>query len=218
MADFRWSWITEHSDHIRAETLTHLWIVGASVAIAVAIAVPVSVAVRRHRLAFAAVTGTADVLYTIPSLALFAFLVPVMGIGSGPVIVGIVLYSLLIIVRNTVVGLRGVPGPVLEAAAGMGLTGRQRLIRVELPLALPAIMAGVRIATVSAVGIATIGVLVGAGGLGDLIYHDGVSRGLFLTPIVVGAVCATLLAIVLDLLLLAAERALAPWSRRASAG
>ena len=213
----RWDWIADHGDDIRAETLTHLGIVAVSVAIAVAVAVPIAVAVRRRRVSFAAVTAATGVVYTIPSLALFAFLVPVMGIGRGPVIVGLVLYSLLILVRNTVVGLRGVPAPVMEAAAGMGLTNRQRLLKVELPLALPAIMAGIRIATVSAVGIATIGVLVGGGGLGELIYNDGINRDLFLTPIVVGAVCATALAIVLDLLLLGAERALAPWTRRAAA-
>src|SRR5439155_24973991 len=128
----RWDWIADHGDDIRAQTLTHLGIVASSVAIAVAVALPIAVAVRRHRLPFAAVTAATGVLYTIPSLALFAFLVPLMGIGQGPVIVGLILYSLLILVRNTVVGLRGVPGPVMEAAAGMGLTDRQRLLRVEL--------------------------------------------------------------------------------------
>jgi osmoprotectant transport system permease protein len=211
----RWDWIADHADDIRAETVQHLGIVAVSVAIAVAIALPVAVAVRRRPIPFAAVTATTGLLYTIPSLALFAFLVPVMGIGQGPVIVGLVLYSLLILVRNGVVGLRGVPAPVMEAAAGMGLTPRQRLLRVELPLALPAILAGIRIATVSAVGIATIGVLVGGGGLGELIYNDGIARDLFLTPIVVGSVCATALAVALDLLLLGAERALSPWTRRA---
>jgi osmoprotectant transport system permease protein len=213
----RWDWIADHGGEIRGETLTHLGVVAASVAIATAVALPVAVAVRRRRLPFAAVTGVTGALYTIPSLALFAFLVPLMGIGQGPVVVGLVLYSLLILVRNAVVGLRGVPAPVLEAAAGMGLTERQRLLRVELPLALPAIMTGIRIATVSAVGIATIGVLVGGGGLGVLIYSDGINRDLFLTPIVVGAVVATALAVALDLLLLAAERALAPWARRRGA-
>ena len=110
---------------------------------------------------------------------------PTFGIGRTTVIMGLVLYSPLILIRNTVVGLQAVPGPVREAARGMGLTRRQTLMRVELPLALPSIFTGIRIVTVTTVGIATIGVLVGAEGLGTLIYTDGLNRD-FLTPIVVG--------------------------------
>jgi osmoprotectant transport system permease protein len=144
---------------------------------------------------------------------MFAFLLSAFGIGYQPAVAALVLYSLLIMIRNTVVGLEGVPGPVREAARGMGLTAWQSLVRVELPLALPAIMAGIRLTAVSTVGIATIAVLIGGGGLGVLIYSDGVQRGLFLTPIVVGAVIATVMAIAIDLLLVAAERLLTPWQR-----
>jgi osmoprotectant transport system permease protein len=184
-----------------------------SVLLAVLIAVPVGILVQGRRVAYGAAGLTADLLYTIPSLALFAFLVPLVGIGTTPAIIGLVAYALTMLIRNTVVGLRSVPAPVREAATGMGLTRRQTLLRVELPLAIPAIMAGVRLATVSTVGIATIAVFVGGGGLGELILTDGIQRQLFLTPIVVGTVLATLLAIALDLLLVGAERLLTPWTR-----
>jgi osmoprotectant transport system permease protein len=120
---------------------------------------------------------------------------------------------MLILIENTVVGLRGVPPPVREAARGMGMTSWQILLRVELPMALPSILTGIRLATVSTVGIATIAVLVGAGGLGVLIFNDGIQRGLFLTPIVVGAVCATVLALVLDGLLAGLGWAASGWKR-----
>jgi osmoprotectant transport system permease protein len=209
----RWDWIERHTDDIVALTVEHVQITMVSVLIAVAIAVPVGVAVRGRRAPFAAASGIADVLYTIPSLALFAFLVPLTGIGNTPAVIGLVAYALTMLIRNTVVGLESVPASVSEAATGMGLTRHQALLRVELPLAIPAIMAGVRLATVSTVGIATIAVFVGGGGLGELIWTDGIQRQLFLTPIVVGTVCATALALVLDLLLVGAERLITPWTR-----
>lgn len=209
----RWDWIERHTDDVVALTVEHIQITVVSVLIAVAIAVPVGVAVRGRRVPFAAASGIADVLYTIPSLALFAFLVPFTGIGNTPAVVGLVAYALTMLIRNTVVGLESVPVSVREAAAGMGLTRRQALLRVELPLAIPAIMTGVRLATVSTVGIATIAVFVGGGGLGELIWTDGIQRQLFLTPIVVGTVCATALALLLDLLLVGAEKLITPWTR-----
>jgi len=212
-----WDWIDRHTDDITTAVVQHIELVAISMGIAIAIALPVAIAVRKSRVA----TGVANViggeLYVIPSLALFAFLVPSLGIGRGPVIVGLVIYALGVIVRNSVVGLQGAPGPVRESARGMGMTSRQTLFKVELPLAVPAIMTGIRIATVSTVGIATIGTLVAAGGLGDLIFNDGINRDLFLTPIVVGAVLATALAISLDLLLLGAERLMKPWARAEAA-
>lgn len=218
MAEIRWGWIERNADEIVGHTLDHLALVSASTAIAIAVSVPIGVLVRGRRVPFAAATAVSGALYTIPSLAMFAFLLVVFGIGFAPAVAALVLYSLLILIRNTVVGLEGVPRPVLEAARGMGLTPWQTLTRVELPLALPAIMAGIRLAVVSTVGIATIAVLIGAGGLGVLIYNDGVQRGLFLTPIVVGTVIATAMAIALDLLLVGAERVLAPWQRARAGG
>ena len=213
MAEIRWEWISRNADEIQARTVEHLALVSVSTVIAVAVAIPIGIAVRGRRIPFATATGVAGILYTIPSLAMFAFLLPIFGIGFTPAVVGLVLYALLILIRNTAVGLEGVPPAVREASVGMGLTPWQVLTRVELPLALPAIMAGIRLATVSTVGIATVAVLIGGGGLGSLIYSDGIQRALFLTPILVGAVCATVMAIVLDLVLVLAERLLTPWAR-----
>lgn len=213
----RWDWIDRHRDDITRVTIEHIEITAISVLIAVAIGVPLAVLVRNRRLPFALTAGASDVLYTIPSLALFAALVPFTGIGDTPAIVGLVAYALTMLVRNTVVGLRSVPASVREAAAGMGLTPRQTLLRVELPLAIPSIVAGIRLATVSTVGIATIAVFVGGGGLGELIWTDGIQRQLFLTPIVAGTVVATVLAIALDGLLVLAERLATPWTRARAA-
>jgi len=211
-----WDWISRHQDDIRELTIEHVELVAIAVGISVAIWIPIGILLRHTRWGFTGATTLAALVYTIPSLALFAFLVPTTGIGRNTVIIGLVLYSPLILMRNTVVGLQSVPGPVREAARGMGFTSMQSLLKVEVPLALPSIFAGIRIITVTTVGIATIGVLVGAEGLGTLIYIDGLNRD-FLTPIVVGGVMATLLAIVLDLLLLGAERLLTPWARARAA-
>lgn len=216
MADDRsidWDWIDRHTDDIITLTREHAEIVATSMAIAIVVAIPIAILVRRGRVSYAAATQTSALLYTIPSLALFAFLVPIFGIGRTPAIIGLAIYALLVLIENTVTGLRSVPAPVKEAARGMGMTSRQVLLRVELPMALPAILTGIRIATVSTVGIATIAVLIGAGGLGVLIFNDGIQRGLFLTPIVVGAVCATVLALVLDAILLTIGWLTSGWRR-----
>jgi osmoprotectant transport system permease protein len=152
-------------------------------------------------------------LFSIPSLAAFALLVSVPGIGLGPraVIIALVAYSLLVLIRNVVAGMDSVPEETKDAARGMGLTPRQILFGVELPLALPVIVAGVRIATVTIIGIATIGAYISGGGLGELIF-TGISRN-FPTRVIVGAVLATLMAITADLALLWLERLLRPWAR-----
>lgn len=212
--DVDWDWIGRHGDDIRESTLQHLEIVLITVVIAVALWVPIGVLLRGRRVPFATSTSLAALVYTVPSLALFAFLVPFTGIGRNTVIIGLVLYSPLILIRNTVVGLESVPAPVREAARGMGLSPRQILVRVELPLALPFIIAGIRIVTVTTVGIATIGVLVGFEGLGSLIYTRGLNRD-FLTPILVGGIVATAMAMALDALLLGLERLATPWARGA---
>lgn len=211
-----WDWISRHTDDVQELTIKHVQLVLIAVAISVVVWIPLGVLLRNRRITFGGTTIVAGLIYTIPSLALFAFLVPTTGIGRNTVIIGLVLYSPLILIRNTVVGLQGVPAPVQEAARGMGFTPLQTLLKVELPLAIPSIFAGIRIITVTTVGIATIGVLVGAEGLGTLIYTDGLNRD-FLTPIVVGGVMATLLAIVLDLLIVGIERLLTPWARARAA-
>ena len=151
-------------------------------------------------------------LYTIPSLALFELLVQVTGINTGTAEVGLVSYTLLILFRNTLTGLRGVPPATIEAAHAMGLTSRQTLFRVEIPLATPAIMAGIRIATVTTISLATVAAYIGAGGLGSLIF-DAIQSG-FKTEFVAAGVLAVLLAIVADILLVVLQRAITPWSRR----
>lgn len=213
----RWQWVGNNLDDIQQASIEHLQLVGAALGIAIAISIPAAILVRRHRAAFAALNTTTGALYTIPSLAMFAFLLSWVGIGFTPAVIALAVYCLQLIIRNTVVGLRSVSAPVQEAARGMGLTKRQILTRVELPLALPAIFAGLRLAAVSTVGIATIAVYIGAGGLGTLIVNDGIQRGLFVTPIFVGGVIATVMAIVLDLLLVGLERLLTPWQRARAA-
>lgn len=209
--EIRWDWIDRHLGDIGTATLGHLKLTAISLGIAFALALPLALAVRRSRWASGLVVGTAGILYTIPSIALFGVLVPIIGLGIWPVIIGLVVYAQLTLLRNTLVGLEAAPAPVREAAAGMGLTPRQILFKVELPLAVPAVVAGLRVTTVTAVGIATTGGLVGGGGLGQIIV-DGVRRD-FPTLIAVGAVCTTGLAVALDLLLLGAERAGQPWLR-----
>jgi osmoprotectant transport system permease protein len=151
-------------------------------------------------------------LYTIPSLALFELLVQVTGINRFTAEVGLVSYTLLILFRNTLTGLRGVPAATIEAARAMGLTPRQRLLRIEIPLALPAIMAGLRIATVTTISLATVAAYIGAGGLGEPIF-DAIQTG-FKTEFIAAGGLAIALALVVDVLLVIVQRAITPWSRR----
>ena len=209
-----WEWLRENfSEDVLPAVQGHIFLCSISVAIALAIALPVGIFSARFRKVYPPVTAVTGVLYSIPSLAFFAILISIPGvaIGPSPVIIALVAYSLLILIRNTVAGLDSVPPETKDAARGMGLTDRQILFRVELPLALPIIVAGIRIATVTIIGIATIGAYINGGGLGTLIF-DGIQRQ-FPTMIIAGAVLATALAIIADLLLLALERYLRPWAR-----
>ena len=210
-----WGWIADNFwEDIVPAIQGHIYLSFVSVAIALAISLPTGVLVSRYRKVYSPVTFVTGLLYSIPSLALFGILISIPGItiGSTPVIIALVAYSLLILIRNTVAGLDAVPAETIDAARGMGLTNRQILFKVELPLALPVIVAGIRIATVTIIGIATIGAYIAAGGLGKMIF-DGINRS-FPTMIITGAVLATALAIVADLSLLALERRLRPWDRR----
>ena len=209
-----WNWISNNlSDEIIPALIGHIYLSSVSVAIALVIALPTGVLVSRYRKLYPPVTFLTGLLFSIPSLAAFALLVTVPGIGLGPraVIIALVAYSLLVLIRNVVAGMDSVPEETKDAARGMGLTSRQILFKVELPLALPIIVAGIRIATVTIIGIATIGAYISGGGLGELIF-TGISRN-FPTRVIVGAVLATLLAILADLLLLGVERYLRPWAR-----
>jgi osmoprotectant transport system permease protein len=211
-----WDWISENFwEDIVPAIQGHIYLSFVSVAIALAISLPLGVAVARYRKAYPPILFVTGLLYTIPSLALFAILVTVPGVGVGPkpVIIALVAYSLLILVRNVVAGIDSVPAETIDAARGMGLTNRQTLFKVELPLALPVIVAGIRIATVTIIGIATIGAYIAGGGLGQLIF-DGINRN-FPTMVITGAVLATALAVLADVALLGLERRLRPWARRA---
>jgi osmoprotectant transport system permease protein len=189
------------------------------VALAVGLVVSVGLAVvaLRWRRTYAPITWVTGLLYSIPSVALFAFLVPITGLSFLTAQIGLVSYTLLILVRNIVAGVDGVPASVKEAADGMGLTAWQRFWSVELRLATPAIVAGLRIASVTVIGLVTVTALVGAGGYGRLIL-EGLDRNAFTTPIVVGASLSIVLAVAVDLLLLGVERLLTPWARRGVAG
>lgn len=208
---FRWDWVFDNLDDIRAGLLEHLWLTGLAVPIGLAISLPLAILAFRHRRLYPPLTAVTGLLYTIPSLALFAFLTPRYGLSTLTAEIGLVSYTLLILIRNIVAGLDGVPDDTKEAARGMGYTDRQLLWKVELPLALPAIVAGIRIATVTTIGLVTVTALIGKGGLGSLILF-GLSRT-FNTAIITGAVLSVLLAVGADLLLGWIERRLTPWSR-----
>jgi osmoprotectant transport system permease protein len=193
----------------------HVELVVASVLLGLAVAVPLALLARRYRRLEGLIVGTTTAIYTIPSLALFSLLVPVTGLGVETVVIGLALYSLTILVRNILEGLRAVPAEVRESALGMGYARGKMLWRVEVPLALPAIMAGLRVATVSAVALTTVGAILDYGGLGDLLV-DG-TRTNFKAQVLATSVLCVLLAITLDLLLVAMQRVLTPWTRGAAA-
>lgn len=189
-------YLIEHPDRVLELTIEHVQLVGISIVLALLIGLPVGILVTRLRWLEMPVINTTGVLYTVPSLALFAMLIPYTGLGTPTAVVALVMYSLLAIVRNTVAGIDAVSPATLDAAQGMGMTGGQRLTLVELPLALPVILAGVRLATVSTIGIATIAAAIGAGGLGRLIF-DGI-RTFNADRIIAGALMTSLLALAAD--------------------
>jgi osmoprotectant transport system permease protein len=209
--------IARRGDQILQHTGEHLVLVAVSTAVALAIALPLGIALARRPRAARAVIGVANVVQTIPSLALFGFLIPLPflgGIGARTAIVALVLYAILPVLTNTFAGIRGIPAPIVEAATGMGMTPRQILRWVELPLAAPVIIAGIRIATVISVGVATIAAAIGAGGLGTLIF-----RGVSMVDnrlVLAGAIPAAMLAVGADLLLTWIERRIQPGRRTTS--
>ncbi|MFJ4341887.1 ABC transporter permease [Streptomyces sp. NPDC088915] len=193
----------------------HLQLTGASVALALLIALPLAIAARRLRWAAAPVLGITTLLYTIPALAMFSLLLPLYGLSAALVVAGLVLYSLTLLVRNVLAGLRAVPEETRQAARGLGYGPLRLLLAVELPLALPAAMAGLRIATVSAVSLVTIGAIVGHGGLGNLIYAG--MNTYFKAQVLTASALCVVIAVAADLLLLGAQRMLTPWTRARSA-
>ncbi|HEV8488888.1 MAG TPA: ABC transporter permease [Candidatus Limnocylindrales bacterium] len=208
-----WAWIADHLDDLAGRTVQHLYLAAIAVGVGFVISFGLAIWSIRRRSVYGPIAAVAGILYTIPSLAMFPVLVPVTGLSILTAEIPLVLYTLLIFVRNIVAGFDGVPGEVLEAADGMGYTPSTRLWQVELPLALPLVMAGVRLASVSTIGLVTISGILGDrfGGLGFFIF-EGYRRG-FPTEIFAGALPSILLAVAVDLALVAAQRRLTPWAR-----
>ena len=205
-------WVWENVGEIGSLLVDHIVLTLLAVGIGLAIAFPVAVYVQRHRRAYGPVTAVAGALYAIPSLALFALLVPFTGLTKVTAEIGLVSYTLLILIRNVVVGIDGVPADAKEAARAMGYSDRGLLWRVELPLALPAIVAGIRIATVTTIGLVTVTAVITEGGLGQLIL-DGITRTFDAKPVIVGAGLCVALAVVADAGLVLTQRLLTPWAR-----
>lgn len=207
----RWDWVARHLDVIGAALAQHIELTVIAVGIGFLIALPLGLLAWRQRLLRGAILSLTGILYTIPSLALFAFLIPLTGLSVLTSEIGLVSYTLLILIRNIVTGLDAVPDDVREAARGMGYRPLKELTQVEIPLATPSIIAGLRIATVTTIGLVTITALIGEGGLGSLIY-DGLLRD-FRTPLVIGTALSIMLAFAADLGLIGVQRLVTPWAR-----
>jgi osmoprotectant transport system permease protein len=211
-----WGWIGEHLDQIWSATVEHLQLTAIAVGLGFALAMAMALVSLRWRWSYPALAGFSSILYSIPSLALFGLVVPVTGLGLVPAEIALVGYTLLILLRNIVAGIDGVPAPVREAADGMGFEPWRRLAQVDIPLALPAIVAGLRIATVTTIGLVTITAYVGLGGYGDLI-REGLQRQSApqaSTLVIVGTGLSVVMAVTFDLIFVLAERAMTPWARR----
>lgn len=208
----RWDWIASHLDEFAFRLGEHVQLTVIAVGVGFVIAFALSLLILRAPRAEGPITWATGTLYTIPSLALFALLVPYTGFTVLTAEIGLVGYTLLILVRNIVRGIRGVPADVREAAVGMGYAPREILWRIELPLGLAVIFAGIRIATVSTIGLVTVSSLIGQGGFGFLIL-EGMQRGFFTTEMIAGAVLSVALAIAADTLLVLLQRRLTPWTR-----
>jgi osmoprotectant transport system permease protein len=208
-----WSWIGDHAGEIASRGIEHVWLTVLSVGLGLLISFPLAVLAHRHRVVLTPVTSAAGVLYAVPSLALISLLVTITGFSYVTVVIPLMSYTLFILIRNIVAGLEGVPTDAKEAAVGMGFTPRQLLWRVELPLAMPVVIAGIRIATVSTIGLVTIAALIGRGGFGQFILL-GLDQ-LFWTPLLLGIALSIALAFAADALLLVVQRLLTPWARAA---
>jgi osmoprotectant transport system permease protein len=209
-----WAWIGDHLDEFAVKTVQHVYLTAISVAIGFGISFGLAIWSIRRRAVYGPLTAISGILYTIPSLFLFPILVPVTGLTVVTAVIPLVLYTLLIFLRNIVAGFDSVPRDVLEAADGMGYTVGRRFWRVELPLATPLVVAGLRLATVSTIGLVTISGILGdwAGGLGFFIFEG--QRHRFPTEIFAGAVLTIILAVAADVALVWLQHRLTPWTRR----
>src|ERR671920_1465266 len=207
------SYVTDNWDTIVGYLGQHVRLTVGAVLLGALLALPLALLARRTRLLSGPVLSLSSIVYTIPSLAMFSFLAPLTGaLSATTVLVGLTLYTLVILVRNFLTGLQAVPADVREAARGMGYGPARLFVQVDLPLALPAFIAGLRIATVSTVALTTVGVITGNGGLGQLII-GGFNSNFYRAEIVTGAVGCVLLALIADVLLAGLERVLTPWTR-----
>jgi osmoprotectant transport system permease protein len=208
-----WDWLSTHIPYVLAAVQQHVVLTLIAVVAGLAIALPLGVVAHQYSGLRFPVLTVFGIFYTIPSLALFALLIPYTGLGTTSAEIPLIGYNVLILVRNVLVGLDAVPADVLDAADGMGYRRFARMIRVELPLALPSIFAGLRVATVSTIGIVTITAVIGLGGLGQLILRGLIES--FHTPLVVATVLSIVLALVADLLIAGTQRFAVPWARSA---
>ena len=207
-----WDWIGRNTDLIGSSLREHVILTLSAVGIGLVISLPLGVAASRWRRLYSPALAFTGVLFTIPSLAAFAFLIPYTGLSRTTALIPLTSYTLLILLRNVVAGLDSVPEEIKDAADGMGFSRFTRLVRIELPLALPAIMAGIRIATVTIIGLTAVAGLLAIPSLGNLIYV-GQNRPIR-TAVTVGIALSVALAVIADLLLALVQRALTPWARR----
>lgn len=205
-------YLRDNSGTILTALREHVTLTVLTILIGFLIAMPLALLARRYRILATPILSVAGLLYTVPSLALFSILVPFTGLSQRTVIIGLVMYALLILIRNILTGLEGVPAEVRDAARGMGYSPALMLLRVDLPIALPAIMAGIRIATVSTIALVTVGATVGYGGFGALIIN-GFNNNFYRAEIATGALACVALALLADVLLLGIARVLSPWAR-----
>jgi osmoprotectant transport system permease protein len=209
---FCFDWARENIDRFGTPTVQHLQIVVPAIVIGFIVAFALALLAHRSRWLQPPLLAATGILYTIPSIAFFFLLLPVTGLGRDTAIIVLAAYTLQIIFRNTILGLNNVPASVKDAARGMGLTQRQILLKVELPLAIPEIIAGLRVAVVSTIAIATLAVLISAGGLGTQMYASNLT---FPTSIIIAAAIVMLMALVIDAILLLVQRLTTPWLRAA---
>lgn len=210
-----WSWLGGHLDVVGRGLVEHVELTALAVTAGFLIAAPLALLARRVPALRAPLLAATGALYTVPALALFVLLMVPFGLSRANPVTGLTIYSLLILLRNTLVGLEAVPDEVRESALAMGHTRRQLLWRVEVPVALPAIVAGIRLATVSTIGLVTITALIGYGGLGQLILR-GFNRT-HSTQLAIGLVLSVALAAAADVALASAQRRLTPWAERSAA-
>ena len=213
----RWEWIVEEWDQVSDAIVEHLVLTTMAMTLGLFVSAILAAIALRYRWTMTPITATTSLIYTLPSVALFALLAPVFGnLSRWTAVLPLAAYTLLILVTNIVAGFQAVPGPVRDAADGMGMSRARRVWSVDLPLAVPYIVTGIRIAAVSTVGLVTVAAIIGQGGLGRLIF-SGLRRA-FWTPMTVGASLSIVLALLLDALIILVGLWLAPWQRRRRSG